>query len=278
MEEIDRLYYIYFDREDEGSEFRLIARMNYENNELLYVDLDASCDYTGFDCQGGGTISVSKHPEFFVKNIDTSDDVKNFILEEVKVNKSSISFDIPLKTYRNFISFDSTAKSAIDIYSEIFGALYYQDRFERITTTEEKNDWDYEELQKIKINVEQIDRVYSIFFARDHKGSDFKLVARMDYEGITPLYVELISSGKYGTMKISRNRKFFADEIPEYIKDVILDDNDNDDDKKRKLNSEDNETQQLKKKLMKVKEELKNLEEKEKLLKLNIIKLKNLCE
>ena len=90
VEKIDRLYYINLNRDLDISEYRLIARMNYGNNKFLYVDLDASCDYSGFDCQGGGTISVSKYPELFIKNIDISDDVKNFILEEV--DKSSILY------------------------------------------------------------------------------------------------------------------------------------------------------------------------------------------
>ena len=209
VEEIDRLYHIFCYEDDCKSEFSLIARMSYKNDEFLYVYLEASCAFYGFENYGSGTILVSKYPEFFVNNLSHTD-VINFILEECYKSSSSI-FYIPLKTHLSFKSFNGSIKNAIDIYSKIAGALYYQDRFERKTTTKEIDNWDYKELQKIKIDVERIDRLYHIFFDRDCDGPEFQLVARMDS---TPLlYVELISFGENGTILISKNRNFFSDEI-----------------------------------------------------------------
>ena len=226
LEKIDRLYYIYYNKDGDGSEFRLIARMNFSYNNFFYVDLKASCDFSGFECRGGGTISVSKYPEFFEKNIVASNEIKNFILEDIVVNdKFLISVNICIKTHPYFISFQSNITDAIDIYSQITGALYYQDRFRRKTTSKEKNDWHFQKLREITINVEEIDRLYYVYFNRGHSCSESKyhLVARLDYKGKTPLYVELFSSCGNSTIMISKNRNYFTNEIVEKsVKNYIL--------------------------------------------------------
>ena len=66
---IDRVYYIYhFDDDCSGQDFELIARMTYKS-QPLYVQMNAGCDYTGFDCQGDGSIYVSRDADMFMKTV-----------------------------------------------------------------------------------------------------------------------------------------------------------------------------------------------------------------
>lgn len=64
-EMIDRLYFIEEESNVGGSIYNLIVRVDY-NGEFLYVELSASCDFTGFDCQGGGQIFISKDANLFM--------------------------------------------------------------------------------------------------------------------------------------------------------------------------------------------------------------------
>ena len=66
---IDRLYYIHHEDNCYGRNFHLVARAVYEKGPPLYVELDASCDFTGFDCQGGGRIYVSWDADIFMKTV-----------------------------------------------------------------------------------------------------------------------------------------------------------------------------------------------------------------
>ena len=61
---INRLYYLETFMSDTGKDFELIARI-----ESTYVHLNASCDNTGFECQGMGTILVGIDPNFFMKSV-----------------------------------------------------------------------------------------------------------------------------------------------------------------------------------------------------------------
>ncbi|KAK7082297.1 hypothetical protein SK128_024129 [Halocaridina rubra] len=59
LEKVDRVYDIYYlDDGVSGERFYLVARMVY-NEELIYVELAASCDFTGFDCQGEGYVFLT---------------------------------------------------------------------------------------------------------------------------------------------------------------------------------------------------------------------------
>nr|BDT62996.1 MAG: hypothetical protein [Trachysalambria curvirostris nimavirus] len=66
LEKVDRLYFIHSYNDVSGSEFEILARMDYRD-EKAYVHLIASCDFTGFDCQGGGCIYVSLSANVFTK-------------------------------------------------------------------------------------------------------------------------------------------------------------------------------------------------------------------
>lgn len=70
---VDRLYHIYhFDDDVSGREYELLARLDYHGRSI-YVKLCAGCDYTGFDCQGGGEIYLSFDAQVFLKSIVNND-------------------------------------------------------------------------------------------------------------------------------------------------------------------------------------------------------------
>lgn len=71
-DKINRLYSIaYYNDGVSGSNFYLLVRMEYEHTEgrHVFMELTASCDYTGFDCQGGGEIYTTVNPNLFCKVI-----------------------------------------------------------------------------------------------------------------------------------------------------------------------------------------------------------------
>ena len=69
---VDRVYYIYeFDGFGVGHrEYTLLGRMRY-GSRMSYFALEASCDFTGFTCQGGGFIYVTFDPKIFLKSVVT---------------------------------------------------------------------------------------------------------------------------------------------------------------------------------------------------------------
>ncbi|CAL4150038.1 unnamed protein product, partial [Meganyctiphanes norvegica] len=69
VENIDRLYHMVADDVDPNvRSWEICCRMDY-NGEKYFVEMYSSCDYTGFDCQGGGLVSITKLPDFFLNNI-----------------------------------------------------------------------------------------------------------------------------------------------------------------------------------------------------------------
>lgn len=67
LEKVDRLYYI--NQLDDGvsnREYEILARMDH-GRKKAYVSVIACCDFTGFDCQGGGYIFVSFNVNVFSK-------------------------------------------------------------------------------------------------------------------------------------------------------------------------------------------------------------------
>ena len=69
---LDRVYYTYeFDGHGVGDrEYTLLGRMRY-GSRTSYFALEASCDFTGFTCQGGGYIYVTFDPQIFLKSVVT---------------------------------------------------------------------------------------------------------------------------------------------------------------------------------------------------------------
>jgi len=69
LKRVDRLYYIHhFDDQVSSRTFEMLVRMKYKK-EKYFVHLSAGCDFTGFDCQGGGEIYITKSANIFLKSI-----------------------------------------------------------------------------------------------------------------------------------------------------------------------------------------------------------------
>ena len=81
---IDRLYHITANDSDPNfRQWELCCRMHHEG-EKYFVEMYANCDYTGFDCQGGGFISLTKLPSFFLENMVTIDQDPDRIYHSLK--------------------------------------------------------------------------------------------------------------------------------------------------------------------------------------------------
>lgn len=146
---------------------------------------------------------------------------------------------MPIQTHPKFESSVPFIKTPQDIKYKINEALNFQHTFERTTTDSEISSWDYEELQKIIINVDKIDRLYDIVY--DENGDDnnlykFELVARMK-EGESLLYVNLDAycnyhlgfnndDDSYGIITVSKYPKLFVKSIiiSKEIENLILND------------------------------------------------------
>ena len=144
-----------------------------------------------------------------------------------------------METHPDFESMVSTIQSVQDIEDKIIDAFDFPNFFERKTTPWEIKTWNYDELQKITIDVEKIDRIYYTDFNRYEDSCDCELIFRIDDNDKGPLYVQLeysegLSSNGFddrssGYMLISKHPEFFVldDGIPEEVKTFILNDNKN---------------------------------------------------
>ncbi|XP_050710585.1 uncharacterized protein LOC126995225 [Eriocheir sinensis] len=76
-EKIDRVYYVHCTEDELGSDFYVLCRMKYANKHV-FVEFAAGCDYTGFDCQGGGEIYITFNATNFfneaLQNLHDTDD------------------------------------------------------------------------------------------------------------------------------------------------------------------------------------------------------------
>lgn len=140
-----------------------------------------------------------------------------------------------IQTHRNFQSLEPYIKNAQDIYNNIKQALIYQSIYNRTTTPQEIQTWDYEELQRITIDVEKIDRLYYMEYHYDNKVTECEIIIRMIYKDNQYVFIKLYASFDWtnnkpegtGDIFISRCPKFFATKIF-YLKNVnkfILNDN-----------------------------------------------------
>ncbi|MPC76507.1 hypothetical protein E2C01_070923 [Portunus trituberculatus] len=83
VEKISSVYYVKCNDDDFGSDFFLLTRMKYMDRHA-FVMLSAGCDYTGFDCQGGGDIYVTFNPDTFIRvALETVDD-EDFLLQSLR--------------------------------------------------------------------------------------------------------------------------------------------------------------------------------------------------
>lgn len=76
-EKIDRVYFAHCTEDECGSNFYVLCRMKYTDKHV-FVEFAAGCDYTGFDCQGGGEIYITFNANNFfsqaLQNLDDTDD------------------------------------------------------------------------------------------------------------------------------------------------------------------------------------------------------------
>ena len=137
LEKVDRLYYIYhYDDNVSGRKFEMIARMEYEEAPL-YVELSAGCDYTGFDCQGGGQIFVSRDANLFMKLVlaEEKDLNKNLIYKSLRedriyVEEETDDYDKYTKMfYRNAPMLKYLCHQAIYEYKD---SIYYKSLLPKI--------------------------------------------------------------------------------------------------------------------------------------------------
>ena len=95
-EKIDRLYHIVANEEDQNlRSWEICCRMEH-NGEKYFVEMNANCDYTGFDCQGGGLISITKLPDFFLSNMVSNDQNLDIIYKALLEDGYSIQEPDPL--------------------------------------------------------------------------------------------------------------------------------------------------------------------------------------
>ena len=127
----------------------------------------------------------------------------------------------------NFKSIDLKVTYAEEIDNYIGLALEVQRVFDRKTTPWEKNLWDDDELEHIKIYLEAIDRLY--YINRNAQNTHFHMVGRMIYKG-QPLYVQLRAGCEcyrcgcmHGVIFVSRDANLFMKLVmtKKFQKDLI---------------------------------------------------------
>ena len=226
LEKIDRLYYISLQRFDYSATFQLVARMKYENDDFLYLNLNSVVHRINNYKQG--TLFVSFFPNLFVKYAQISNKIMNIILNNnVEIEKKKKRKNINRNTHINFKSIVPTIKNANDIENVIIDTFSVcQSKF-RVTSTrlELENYWKPKQLQNISIDVEKIDRVYLLEFIESQLLFIFRMVD--DYNNKSPFYIKLAGSGSCGIMMISKSLRDFALEISinnDNVRNFILDD------------------------------------------------------
>ena len=95
-----------------------------------------------------------------------------------------------VKTHVDFKSLYPSITTAIDIEDELGEPIVYQYLFPRQTTPMEMREWDFHDLQNIKIDMGNVDRLYHLDIL-DIEGEDreFEFIGRIQYE--YPLYVQM---------------------------------------------------------------------------------------
>lgn len=90
---IDRCYYVEKCEDAGGREFTFLGRLKYKEEKYpLFIELRASCDYTGFDCQGGGKIYLTRYAQLYydVVSRNTNAKVKNALQLALKKDNYNI--------------------------------------------------------------------------------------------------------------------------------------------------------------------------------------------
>ena len=209
LEKIDRLYHISFDQS--LKKFNLVARMIYENEKLLYINLNSNKNTYG-------TMFVSFDLTSFLDQIKMSESIKFEIINDAKEkNQKVINEDKKL----NFISIVPEIKSVdsmLKLINQIFSVNKY--KFERTSTPRElEKIWKLGQLEKIFIDMEKVDRLYSFMYNK----SELELIFRMN-TGFKQFYVKLYKKDNKEEMIISIYRHVFALNVPlsDKIQNVML--------------------------------------------------------
>ena len=136
-------------------------------------------------------------------------------------------FTIP-KPHPDFKCFDPKVKNVDEMYTILGCALKRQggDLLRR-TTPWEMCQWNEDELQTFKIELEMIDRLYLVCMEDDINCTDYDMVARVQYKN-EPLFVQLSaysdcsSYEMCGSIYVSRDPNLFLNVIETPIRDKNL--------------------------------------------------------
>ena len=135
-------------------------------------------------------------------------------------------FTIP-KPHPDFKCFDPEVKNVDEMYTTLGYVLHRQgEKLSRRTTPWEMCQWDEDELQTFKIELELIDRLYYVCMEEDFY-HDYDIVARVQYKN-EPLFVQLSACDDpssyelFGSIYVSRNPNLFLNVIDTPIRDKNL--------------------------------------------------------
>lgn len=101
---IQRLYYIsHYDDGVSGREYELVVRTVHKER-AVYAKLTAGCDFTGFECQGGGEIYITYDAQIFLKSILSGDiDLhgiwKSMVADGLEVEEPSTFDLLPVRAW-----------------------------------------------------------------------------------------------------------------------------------------------------------------------------------
>ena len=234
LERVDRLYHIevfkYEDPDRIKYLYEMIGRMQYKG-EPLYIELNASCNSTCFEYDGEGNIFISRDANLFMKHVLKSNNKKDLIYKSLADDGIEVKeeWDCDVKTHPNFKSVISSVVNAEKMNDYLSYALLYQDMFERRTTPWEMNQWNYDDLQAIEIDLERVDRLYHIKISEESGDRIFEMIGRMQYNEeilYVKLYAGCDSSGFSchggGNIFISRDPNLFMKQLFEFKVDKYL--------------------------------------------------------
>ena len=97
IEKIDRIYRIYVNIEDDN--FRswwISCRMHYKG-EKYFVDMLSNCESCGFECQGEGTIRITKLPDFFLNHVLECDEANDVVYQALLKEGYNVQEPDPLQ-------------------------------------------------------------------------------------------------------------------------------------------------------------------------------------
>ena len=95
--------------------------------------------------------------------------------------------DLDFKSYIPKLQREHIVGFSIEKYTD------FQHSFHKNTTPFETNNWDFEELQSFKVDVNKIDRLYHLHYVSSFLYDDWEVIVRMQYND-EPLYVQIFGN------------------------------------------------------------------------------------